>query len=131
MSHKKKNPRNTSGMIFESIVCDVLRKCEMRFDGPKSKGIDFKLLDFGIGIDAKGQIGEGTDFEGWPLKVWKHSKEIKKVVIVNRLPYNYLKRRSYLDIKKMIHELGGEIVHIDDFKNWLLELKGREPEPFF
>jgi hypothetical protein len=126
-----KNPRNESGKEFEGMVRDILKEHKIRTNGPQSTGIDFPLLDFGIGLDAKGQSGDGTDFEGWPLKVYKHLKDHKRVVIVNRLPHKHLKRASYLDMKKMVYWLGGEIVHWDDFHNWCLELKDKEPEPFF
>jgi hypothetical protein len=126
-----KNPRNESGKEFEGIVRDILKEHEIRTNGPQSTGIDFPLLDFGIGLDAKGQSGDGTDFEGWPLKVYKHLKDHKRVVIVNRLPHRHLTRASYLDMKEMVYKMGGEIVHIDDFHNWCLELKDKEPEPFF
>ena len=125
------NPRNESGKEFEGMVRDILKEHKIRTNGPQSQGIDFPLLDFGIGLDAKGQSGDGTDFEGWPLKVYKHLKDHKRVVIVNRLPHKHLTRPSYLDMKEMVYELGGEIVHWDDFSDWLLELKDKEPEPFF
>jgi hypothetical protein len=53
-----KNPRNESGKEFEGIVRDILKEHEIRTNGPQSTGIDFPLLDFGIGLDAKVVMGQ-------------------------------------------------------------------------